>query len=403
MGCTTPFRSRELLEELTHHLCFATAVYGWMLHAKSGRSRLKKTPSRQVLNHGYSRELNIRAALTTMRDWGGHERSVMVFLSNANQVGLPVYAIFVDAARRQLVVALRGTLSASDVVTDVLATPLALDDPGIVPAGSGPHYVHSGFWNSAERVKADLLARGILASLLEGGGPGKDALQVDVPDCSGYGIVVVGHSLGAGVAQLLGALLRPLFPGAQLRSFGYGAPQVCSQRLAERIGEWNVSVTLGDDVISRLSIRNAEILRDRMLGLVTHCRVPKYQLLRRGLLGGSNNHIDLRSILAEEPINKAASEVLVRNAGKSASPRFWHAGPVCFLRVVRTKHSRCLGWPTDVGFRAEWAGTEDLSEILVTPRMILQHMPEQYRDAFAAALADWNQAEAWPGAEAPGT
>merc|ERR1719410_3065520 len=97
----------------------------------------------------------------------------------------------------------------------------------------------------------------------------------------GYGLVVVGHSLGAGVAQLLCMLLSERYPNVQCRA--YAAPHVCSKALAQHLGKRNISVVLGDDVIPRLSVRNSELLRDRMIAQAAHCNLPKWRIILGGL------------------------------------------------------------------------------------------------------------------------
>ena len=103
-----------------------------------------------------------------------------------------------DSQRRNLVLAVRGTLSLSDAVVDVDAAPMDVSDHPSVQAlleragclgveQSSRLSVHRGMWRAAEHLYRYLESNRLL----------QDA------ENDAWGIVVLGHSLGAGVATLL--------------------------------------------------------------------------------------------------------------------------------------------------------------------------------------------------------
>ena len=73
-------------------------------------------------------------------------------------------------------------------------------------------------------------------------------------DAAGYRLLLTGHSLGAGVATLLTALVRQIIPTA--RCFGYATPPVVSgAALLAHIEDYCISVVHRNDVIPRTTIR----------------------------------------------------------------------------------------------------------------------------------------------------
>lgn len=343
---------RNMVADLLHNLCFATGVYGWMVHAYSGRSslfhrgrRLKYCCARRSYfgacctccfrslccspndEESTIHALNKRAALATLREWPGHEASKLVFLSQNNAVNVTAYAVFADPKFKRIVIAVRGTLSAADVLTDACAVPVEVDDPKVTGPGPGPHFVHSGMWDAAQHVYKDLSDRQILARLLgDVFGPfsRRDDI-VELPDCRDYSVMVVGHSLGAGTSQVLTALLQQSHPRVQCRC--YGSPSVFSEAWALHLGERVACVVLGDDIIGRMSVRNMEMLRDRMLALAAHCPHHKHKLFWHGAFADWSRPI--AKLVDPKPVSVQAGKSLEGQGRKKASPRFYHADDGC--------------------------------------------------------------------------
>ncbi|EFO64002.1 Hypothetical protein GLP15_3885 [Giardia lamblia P15] len=68
-----------------------------------------------------------------------------------------------------------------------------------------------------------------------------------------YTFVFTGHSLGAGVAALLGYFFRPLL-GDRLRVYGFGAPPTVSLSLFKELEIYSYQIALECDVVCRLSL-----------------------------------------------------------------------------------------------------------------------------------------------------
>lgn len=144
-------------------------------------------------------------------------------------------------------IAVRGTMSLADCITDLVAAPVPLPDADSFSSGAArtgadakPWHVHQvsgtvhvhlyaagrrrlttrvpqGMWVGARAIAAELRAQRTLERLL---GPGayfadcmaeRDDAETEKPSSPsvpGYDLVLCGHSLGAGVASLLAILLR---------------------------------------------------------------------------------------------------------------------------------------------------------------------------------------------------
>ena len=107
-------------------------------------------------------------------------------------VHAPGYLLVADrkapgSARGDLVLAIRGTMSASDTLTDLRCE---IGDVWCTHAQGSVERAHIGMWDSA--VCVDAKVRDIIQDALAPGGL-----------CEGMRLMVVGHSLGGGVASLL--------------------------------------------------------------------------------------------------------------------------------------------------------------------------------------------------------
>jgi hypothetical protein len=276
---------------------------------------------------------------------GAASRSLRHAILHTSHTNAPLstpWYVAVDARRRALVVAIRGTLSMDDALTDALAWPLGgrrtadvadtarlLAAAGVTPPPDPRRcYVHGGMWEAAKRVRDALLRHGLLetvdpgpgalpfppsvaaaaaaggrtaacctrpdhcgpacafaasaAAAAAGGGGARADLSVAaeaLPTSSDGGgggatlsssppqhhhrlrLVIVGHSLGAGVGALLSLLLRPHF--TSLRCYAISPPgALVSRHLGAAMDGWTVSVVVGKDLVPRMSLPSLHGLLD---------------------------------------------------------------------------------------------------------------------------------------------
>mmetsp|Transcript_19260 Transcript_19260/g.68025 ORF Transcript_19260/g.68025 Transcript_19260/m.68025 type:complete len:750 (-) Transcript_19260:35-2284(-) len=171
----------------------------------------------------------------------------------------PAHFVAVDHARRAVVVAVCGTKHASDWLRDMAAAPVRFLDG----------YAHTGMAHAAEWLAEDLTP----------------LVEAALRSWEGYSVDVVGHSLGAGVAALLGLLWSASSGSAACDGDGAGrggggaergggfpvqatafaAPPCVCARLAARSEAVVTGVVYNDDVVPRMSVANlrrlAELVR----------------------------------------------------------------------------------------------------------------------------------------------
>jgi len=185
----------------------------------------------------------------------------------------PASALFVHEDQKIACFSVRGTATVQDVVTDIRAIPIPFPEPRDLNEDNGglswdildnPGFALSGMAHAANhlfRENVDVFLKFVK---------------------KGYRIRIVGHSLGGGVAALLGILMRRTleqegklddslrsFMGDGLdnsnesdnlmdtndilRVYSYGTPACIDAKLADYTSSFITSVVLHDDVIPRLT------------------------------------------------------------------------------------------------------------------------------------------------------
>ena len=66
---------------------------------------------------------------------------------------------------------------------------------------------------------------------------------------AGFSVILTGHSLGAGVAALVLAMLKPYIP--TVRGVLFGCPHCVDKKTADSLKDSIISIILHDDFISR--------------------------------------------------------------------------------------------------------------------------------------------------------
>jgi Lipase (class 3) len=189
---TTPYcTDTALLKELAYFLPFASAAYGWTMDlATAGR-----------LHFG---DLEALLKKTSIRP------EDVVTVNMESQANRPAFFIVRDPRRKKLVVGIRGTWSAKDLLTDLCCTPEEYHvSSSSLSSINGDatlrtHKAHRGMLEAARGV--DVLARDVIAK----------ELKAD-PSLS---LVIVGHSLGGSVAAVLGTLWEGSFPHIHVYAYG---------------------------------------------------------------------------------------------------------------------------------------------------------------------------------------
>lgn len=199
----------ELLEELCHYASFASAAYGWWLDlATAGRFHRGDL-------HAVLRMTKIDPEDVVKVDWE----------SRANR---PAFFIARDRQRKRIVLSIRGTWSAHDILTDLCCTPEEYF------VSSRRHRAHNGMLGAARAVKA-------LA---------EEIIEKELNDNPEYTLLLVGHSLGGSVAAILGQIWSDYFRGVTVYTYGPACVAPMNDMNSDKI----VSVLLEGDPFSSVSL-----------------------------------------------------------------------------------------------------------------------------------------------------
>ena len=180
---------------------------------------------------------------------------------------VPAHCLLVDhppdgsAGGPRLVLVIRGTKQLGDALLDVSAAPEPLRDG----------QVHSGILLAA-RALAGTVGRALQVVVASGAPLRPSRPDAETPLLAWSELTLVGHSLGGGVAAVLGLLAQQgggelaLPASLRLRAVAFGCPAVLSADLAAACRPWLSSVLHADDVLPRLNIRAATALRAELAG-----------------------------------------------------------------------------------------------------------------------------------------
>ena len=234
-----------LVQELAHYAVYANIVYGWKMDLLALRWRRKP--------------------------WQHHAPNVeIVTTQEASQTHRPAYWIVLDHTQRAIVVAVRGTWSPHDVLTDLCCVTQEFDDDGNIPE------LGSSVFGQQRRKQRRCGHQGMLEAAKVLHGDVKTILQQLTEQHPEFSLVLVGHSLGGGVASLLGTLLEQQYP--DLRVYLFGAP--CVAPANAKLHNNIVSVVTDGDPFCRLSLGHVADVSQALMQL---CEDPilRYDILLR--------------------------------------------------------------------------------------------------------------------------
>jgi hypothetical protein len=177
----------------------------------------------------------------------------------------PASAVFVHEVQKIVCLSIRGTSTIQDVVTDIRQTPIPFpeSDPEISQRSAC-----DGDWTTVSR------GQGLAVSGMAGAAMN---LYREHVDCllqlakEGYRIRITGHSLGGGVATLLGVLIRRDLrqeldsEEVPLKVYAYATPSCIDARLADFVESFVTTVVLHDDVVPRLTSSSCRGLLKHLL------------------------------------------------------------------------------------------------------------------------------------------
>ena len=184
----------HVLEDLSHYVVYATAAYGWKMDL------------------AFKGKIHMGNEQALMRKTGIAKDDI-IHLSLKSKTHLPVFFLVRDRARKALVLCVRGTWSARDVLTDLCCTAEDYEAPSSASSSTGPppqrYCAHHGMLEAAKAVAGEM------EDIIE------KELDILGPE---YGLVLVGHSMGGGVVSLLATFWEERFNS--IKTYLFGGPCV---------------------------------------------------------------------------------------------------------------------------------------------------------------------------------
>jgi len=389
---------RNVILEGAHYMRLALAAYGHMLYFKSstctapcgllGGTLTCQAGSclheeRPIIIGDNLCRLNAIALLRVAE----LDLDAVVYCNFKTGVERCPYAIVVDRAKKSIVVVVRGTLSLEAAVTDLSIRPELLRDFRDKCEGLGDlegEYCHSGMLKCALAIYEDLQRHHILDNLL--------LKNARFP---GFQLICCGHSLGAGVASVLGLLLRSNFPDLRCLCF---APPGCvlSDRASSQ--DFITSYVLDADIVPRMSLHSVEGLRDDVLLTISRIKVPKhiaFQTSRSLRLPSvdENQHpvttlTSMTHLRGSIPSSSFYEQVLkfqehqqkLRKQRKVKDVELYPPGRIVHL-IQNPSSESSFFRPQLRAYTPVWAKRADFAEIQVTRTLLADHDPDRYESA----------------------
>ncbi|XP_044500136.1 diacylglycerol lipase-beta isoform X2 [Mangifera indica] len=264
--------------------------------------------------------------------WRGHAAAFLKYVKlspNVLQRGRvnqeeckAAYFILVLHHLKSVVIAVRGTETPEDLITDGLGRECLLsaeDLDGLMNnshihpdvkqsvESSSPHYGHRGIVEAARELYMQVEGNPINDSHDFGSIGFLSSLLGARCECDGYNVRLVGHSLGGSIATLLGLRLYGRFPN--LHVYAYGALPCVDSVIANACTEFITSIVHENEFSARLSVRSIMRLRASAIMALTQdtttdtalifrlarrfLYASKYQISRTVANNSAENHSEI--------------------------------------------------------------------------------------------------------------
>ncbi|XP_031330200.1 sn1-specific diacylglycerol lipase alpha isoform X2 [Photinus pyralis] len=373
----------ELFQTVIRYVHFAVRAYGWPMFVMTNKMGLCHICSNasccfpNVRNGVEVVEDNCcnfnRAALQTLSEFGNIE---IIYATYHVDIGKTPFFIALDYDREKIVISIRGTLSMNDILTDLNA------EAERIPVEP----LHDDFLGHKGMVSAAvyILEKIRLEKLLERAHNYRTFLGT-----KDYDLVIVGHSLGAGIASILGIMLRREYPN--LSCYCYSPPGgLLSMAAMEYTKSFTTAVVLGKDVVPRLGLNQMEALRADLINAIKRSVDPKWKIISCGVMccccaiePTSATELSTADQVMADYIQEKQQTRTTGGVHPSDStialtrhPPMYPPGRV--IHIVRhhpTKDEKALSG-NDPVYQAIWAENTDFDEVLISPVMIQDHMPD---------------------------
>ncbi|XP_027751378.1 sn1-specific diacylglycerol lipase alpha isoform X2 [Empidonax traillii] len=379
--------------EVCYYMLFALAAYGWPIYLMRkptcGLCRLARScsccclcPSRPRYAPGVTIEedncCGCNAIAIRRHFLDENMTSVdIVYTSCHDAVYETPFYVAVDHDKKKVVISIRGTLSPKDALTDLTGDAERLP----VEGHHGTWLGHKGMVLSAEYIKKKLEQEMVLSQAF-----GRDLGR----GTKHYGLIVVGHSLGAGTAAILSFLLRPQYPS--LKCFAYSPPGgLLSEDAMEYSKEFVTAVVLGKDLVPRIGLSQLEGFRRQLLDVLQRSTKPKWRIIV-----GATKCIPKSELPEETEENSAPSNRLWAHPSDltialSASTPLYPPGRIIHVVHNHPAEQCCCCEQEDPTYFAIWGDNKAFNEVIISPAMLHEHLPYVVMEGLNKVLENYNK------------
>ncbi|MBN3294967.1 DGLA lipase, partial [Amia calva] len=382
----------HMYREVCYYMLFALAAYGWPMYLMRkpacGLCRLASTcPCLSLSPSRFSQSVTVEEdnccgcnVLAIRRHFLDEQlRDVdVVYTSCHDAVYETPFFVAVDHGKKKIVISIRGTLSPKDALTDLTGDAERLP----VEGQHGTWLGHKGMVYSAEYIKKKLEQEMILSQAF-----GRDLVR----GTKHYGLVVVGHSLGAGTAAILSFLLRPQYPS--LRCFSYSPPGgLLSEDAMEYSKEFVTSVVLGKDLVPRIGLSQLEGFRRHLLEVLQKSNKPKWRIIMGGTkcIPKSELPSDDDPAVTSAPGSRLWLHPSDLSIALSASTPLYPPG-----RIIHVVHNHppesCCCSEEEPTYSALWGDNCAFDEVIISPAMLNEHLPHIVMGGLNKVLENYNK------------
>ncbi|XP_062868592.1 diacylglycerol lipase-alpha [Trichomycterus rosablanca] len=382
-----------MYKEVCYYMLFALAAYGWPMYllrnASCGVCRLLSScscmsGSGSRLSHSVTVEednccgCNVLAIRRQFLDRDLKQVQI-VYTSFHDAVYETPFFVAVDHGKKKVVISIRGTLSPKDALTDLTGDSERLP----VEEHHGVWLGHKGMVYSAEYIKKKLEQEMILSQAF-----GRDLNKGTMH----YGLVIVGHSLGAGTAAILSFLLRPQYPS--LHCYSYSPPGgLLSEDAMEYSKEFVTSVVLGKDLVPRIGLSQLEGFRRHLLEVLQKSDKPKWRIIIGGTKCIPKTELPLEDEVPSQGVTPTTSRLCLHpsdlSIALSASTPLYLPG-----RIIHVVHNHppesCCG-QEEPTYSALWGDNKAFDEVIISPAMLNEHMPHVVMEGLNKVLENYNK------------